>query len=173
MAQPTNQIHIRDARPDERAAIRDLTLAAYAEYANVMAAPAWQALRQVLLAALGAEDQAKWIVAERGGALVGSVMLHPPESNAYGNALEGASWPELRLLAVAPHARGQGIGAALVAECARRTRLAGASALGLHSSESMRAAIHMYEHMGFLRTPEHDFRVAGSELVMGYYLPME
>ncbi len=163
---------IRDARDEERAAIRDLTLAAYAEYATIMAPAAWEALHDVLRAALDSGDAAERIVAEQGGALVGSVMLYPAAAQSYGDVLAGPAWPELRLLAVSPAARGQGLGLALVEECLRRAERSGAGALGLHTSESMRAAMRIYERKGFVRTPEHDFRVAGSELVMAYRLPL-
>jgi len=164
------QLHIRDARADERAAIRDLTLAAYEEYATIMASTAWAALQQAVLAGLDAEGAVERIVAERDGALLGSVMLYPPATNAYDDAGAGDGWPELRLLAVAPAARGQGVGTALIRECIRRARRAGASALGLHTSESLQAAIRMYERMGFVRAPEGDFRPSGAELVMAYRL---
>jgi GNAT superfamily N-acetyltransferase len=161
---------IRDARPDERTAIEELTLAAYSEFAEVMAASAWEALREALVAGLAAEADVERIVAEQDGALVGSVMLYAPAANAYGEALVSAGVPELRLLAVAPHARGRGVGKALVEECARRARRSGARALGLHTSESLRAGIRMYERMGFVRAPEDDFQPEGAELVMGYRL---
>jgi ribosomal protein S18 acetylase RimI-like enzyme len=83
-----------------------------------------------------------------------------------------AGWPELRLLAVAPMARGAGVGQALVDECVRRARASGHSELGLHTSESLRAAVRMYERMGFERAPEHDLRPEGAELVMAYRLPL-
>jgi hypothetical protein len=54
----------------------------------------------------------------------------------------------------------------------RRARLAGASALGLHTSESLRAGIRMYERMGFVRAPEGDFQPSGAELVMAYRRPL-
>jgi GNAT superfamily N-acetyltransferase len=164
----TSPFSIRDARADDRAAIRDLTLAAYAEYATIMAPTAWDGLRQAVLAGLEDEGAIERIVAEQDGALLGSVMLYPAAANAYGNAVVEASWPELRLLAVAPEARGQGIGTALVQECMRRARRAGASALGLHTSESLQAAIRMYERMGFVRAPEGDFQPEGTELIMAY-----
>ena len=97
-------------------------------------------------------------------------MLYPPDASAYGDGRAGAGAPELRLLAVAPDARGRGVGMALVRECVRRAERAGASALGLHTSESLRAAIRMYERMGFVRVPEQDFQPEGAELVMGYRL---
>jgi ribosomal protein S18 acetylase RimI-like enzyme len=167
------RLHIRDARADERAAIRELALAAYAEFATIMTPPAWAALRQALLAGLEAEGAVERIVAEQDGVLVGSVLLYSPTTNAYGTAVAQAGWPELRLLAVAPAARGQGVGRALVEECMRRARRAGASALGLHTSESLRAAIHMYEGMGFVRAPEGDFQPSGAELVMAYRLMLD
>ena len=167
------RLHIRDARADERAAIRELTLAAYAEFATIMAPTAWAALRQALLAGLEAEGAVERIVAEQDGVLVGSVLLYSPTANAYGNAVARAGWPELRLLAVGPAARGQGVGRALVEECMRRAQRAGASALGLHTSESLRAAIRMYERMGFVRAPEGDFQPSGAELIMAYRLMLD
>lgn len=163
---------VRDARPEERDAVRDLTLRAYAEYATTMAPAAWAGLDAAVRTALdtaGGEDR---IVAERDGALLGSVMLYPPATDAYRGAAGEVSWPVLRLLAVAPEARGQGIGRALVDECVRRARHMGAAELGLHSSESLRAAIRMYLRMGFERAPEHDFQPPGAELVMGFRLPL-
>jgi GNAT superfamily N-acetyltransferase len=161
---------VRDARPDERAAVRELTLAAYAEYEGVMEPPAWDGLRDALEAALARESPAERIVAEHGGALVGSVMLFPPAAEDYGGAADAAPWPELRLLAVSPEARGLGVGQALVGECVRRARAAGAADLGLHSSRSMRTALRMYERMGFVRAPEYDFHPEGAEVVWAYRL---
>ena len=99
-------------------------------------------------------------------------MLYPPRADAYGGAAGPASWPELRLLAVAPEARGQGIGEALVNECVRRARRMGATELGLHTSRSMEVAMRMYRRLGFVRAPEHDFQPEGAELVEGYRLPL-
>jgi GNAT superfamily N-acetyltransferase len=166
-------LRIRDAREDERSAIGDLTLAAYAEYATVMAPTAWKGLDQAVRAALETGEDVERIVAERDGRLVGSVMLYHPATDAYGGALARVSWPELRLLAVAPEARGQGVGEALVEECVRRARRMGAAALGLHTSQSMRTATRMYQRMGFERAPEHDFQPEGAELVKAYRLCLE
>ncbi|MBV9772369.1 MAG: GNAT family N-acetyltransferase [Gemmatimonadetes bacterium] len=166
-------VRIRDARADEREAIRELTMRAYSQYATIMAPTAWAGLREALVAALALEGGAERIVAERDGRLVGSVMLYPPETDAYGGLAAEATWPELRLLAVDPEARGLGVGAALVDECVRRARASGASALGLHTSRSMEAAIRMYERLGFVRAPEHDFHPEGAEVVWGYRLDLD
>ena len=163
---------VRDARAEEREAVRALTMAAYGEYASVMEPAAWRGLEQALQTALSMEGPAEWIVAERGGRIVGSVMLYPPATDAYAGAAARASWPELRLLAVAPEGRGQGVGQALVDECVRRARRMGATELGLHTSRSMAAARRMYQRMGFIRAPEHDFQPEGAELVEAYRLEL-
>jgi ribosomal protein S18 acetylase RimI-like enzyme len=168
----TGELTLRDARADEREAIRELTFASYGEYATVMTPTAWEALEQALVGALATEEPVERIVVEREGRLVGSVMLYPRSADAYDGAVADAHWPEVRLLAVAPDARGAGVGAALLRECMRRARRAGATELGLHTSQSMRAAVRMYERFGFVRVPEHDFLPGGGELVTAYRLQL-
>ena len=173
----TDPCVVREARRDERDAVRTLTLAAYAEYAAIMAPASWTALDGAVRAALDVGfDAATCLVAVRpgapGGAPLGSVFLFPPATDAYGGLAGAPRWPELRLLAVAPAARGLGVGAALVAACAERARAMGADALGLHTSASMRAAQRLYAALGFVRDRARDFRPDGAELVEGYRLPL-
>ena len=78
--------------------------------------------------------------------------------------------PEVRLLAVAPEARGQGIGTALMKECIRRVRRLGISCLNLHTTDMMKVAMRMYEKMGFVRAPELDFHPAPSVTVKAFRL---
>jgi len=76
--------------------------------------------------------------------------------------------PEIRLLAVAPAARGRGVGTALMEECLRRARAAGACAIGLHTVDVMEVAVRMYERMGFVPAPETDFSPVPGFIVKGY-----
>jgi predicted N-acetyltransferase YhbS len=158
---------IRDARPEDRAAARTLTLTAYGRYAEIMAPEAWAGLEQAVRAALTAEGPFEQFVAEQAGAIVGSVFLFPAggdPAKAGGRMI----WPELRLLAVDSAARGQGIGRALIAACIERARANGAPALGLYSSASMREALALYERFGFTRMPAYDFQPPGAELIMAF-----
>ncbi len=107
-------VTIRDARDDDRGAVRELTLAAYAEYAGVMDPEAWAELDAAVRAALENDAAVERIVAEHGGRVVGSVMLFPPRVQAYGELAEAARAPELRLLAVSSAARGLGVGRELL-----------------------------------------------------------
>jgi ribosomal protein S18 acetylase RimI-like enzyme len=164
---------VRTATPTDRGAIARITLAAYREYATVMAPAAWNALDQAVRSALVDDTGVTRLVAELDGTVVGSAALHAPDTAAYGDLMAVAGWPEVRLVAVDPRVRGRGVARALVDECIRRARAAGAKVLGLHTSQSMRAAVRLYERIGFVRDPEHDFQPPGAELVEGYLLHLD
>jgi predicted N-acetyltransferase YhbS len=112
--------HIRFGREDERDSIHELTLTAYNQYATIMEPSAWDGLHQALLAALESQGIAETLVAEQDDTLIGSVMLFHAAVDAYGHLALRSEVPELRLLAVAPDGRGQGVGRALVEACVER-----------------------------------------------------
>ncbi|CAN5766475.1 hypothetical protein BH11GEM2_BH11GEM2_10830 [soil metagenome] len=160
----------REARPSELAAIQALTRSAYEQYATIMTPSAWQGLRSAVEGAFATPTVTQHIVAERAGELLGSVLLFPPGTEAYGSAGPRMPCPEIRLLAVTPVARGLGVGKLLVAECVRRARASGATMIGLHTSPSMRSAIELYQRAGFVRDPERDIHIAGAEPIEAYQL---
>jgi GNAT superfamily N-acetyltransferase len=159
-------ITIRDARPDEYETIREVTLAAYAQYATLM--PHWTMYSRLLLTTLEAGRSAERIVAERNGVIVGSVLLFPATAKVYEDAHANTGYPEIRLLAVLPAARGLGIGLGLLDECERRARRSGAPGLGLHTEDIMEAAVRMYTSRGYVRVPEADFSPSPGVIVKGY-----
>lgn len=160
---------IRDARPDDRAAILAVTLAAYEQYADTLTPSFWALYRQNIQATLADVGTAAQIVAEDEGAILGAVLLLPAGAvlGKPGGAIT-LEWPEVRLLAVAPAARGKGVARQLMNECIQRARTAGAPALTLHTTDMMAVAIRLYERLGFERTPELDIRPAPGILAKGY-----
>ena len=167
---PSVPVVIRDARVDEHDTVLSLTMAAYEQYATIMEPTAWSLLQAAIIAALSVNTTAQRIVAERGGAIVGSVLLFPPSSDAYGSVGPRAKWPEIRLLAVSRDARGLGVARLLVKECLLRAKAGRSEAIGLHTSRSMREAIRLYETFGFQRDPAHDIRIEGAEPIDAYML---
>jgi ribosomal protein S18 acetylase RimI-like enzyme len=160
---------LRDALPGDQDAIREVTLAAYQQYAALMPAH-WDAYRQDILSTLADVKPAAQIVAEQRGTVVGAVLLYPA-GTVWGKPDDDAltlEWPEVRLLAVASAVRGQGIGRALLRDCLRRARLAGASSVTLHTTDMMRVAQGMYERMGFVRAPALDYHPAPDVTIKGY-----
>jgi GNAT superfamily N-acetyltransferase len=168
-----NRLKIRGARSGDRDAARKITLSAFHQYAALMPPPRWEGYRENILATLADPAPAQQIVAEREGVILGAVLLYPPGS-AFSTPDEGPlTCPEVRLLAVAPEARGQGIGTALMRECIRSARRLGAGCLNLHTTDMMQVAMRLYERMGFVRAPELDFFPDPSITVKAYRLNLD
>ena len=165
---------IRDARASDRAAIEAVTLSAYEQYGVVMPPALWVLYRENIVSTLAAAPPDTQIVAEEDGRIVGSVLLYPAGAKLGppGGGSMPLAFPEVRLLAVAPSARGQGIGARLMEECVRRARESRATALTLHTTDVMRAAMRLYERLGFRRVPELDFEPAPGVTVKGFRLDL-
>jgi GNAT superfamily N-acetyltransferase len=138
-----------------------------------MDSTSWEGLSGAIDAGLSSDQEMQRIVALEGDTIVGSALLLAPTEDAYTGFGIRITAPEVRLVAVEPSARGRGIARALMNECLRRARASGATEIGLHTSQSMKAAIRMYEAMGFQRAPENDFQPPGTELVVGYRLVLE
>jgi len=168
------ELAIRDARAEDRTAIEHVTISAYEEYALV-APDMWVPYRKSILGTLADVRPAEQIVAELDGAIVGTVLLFPANTafETPSGAEDAPMAPEIRLLAVSPAARGQGVGAALTRECMRRARAAGCSAVTLHTTEMMAVAKGMYERLGFVRAVEIDFEPAPGFVIMGYRYSFE
>ena len=116
------------------------------------------------------DGTAEQIVAEMDGVIVGSVLIFPKGSvmGEEDSEARRRKWPEIRLLAVAPAARGKGIGAALTKECIRRARESGVATITLHTLDMMPVAMRMYENLGFVRMPELDVHPAPEVVIKGY-----
>ena len=166
-----NTLRIRDAGPDDQAAVVEVTLAAYEQY-SVMVPAHWEAYRQNILATLATPGQGMQIVADEEERLVGAVLLYPTGSEfaVPGGGTVRLEEPEVRLLAVAPSARGRGVGLELMHECIRRARHSRAAALTLHTMDMMQAAMRMYERIGFERAAALDFQPAPGVTIKGFRL---
>jgi ribosomal protein S18 acetylase RimI-like enzyme len=166
-------LRLRDAGPADADAILTLTLAAYAQYADGLG-PLWPLYRDNITQTLARVGAAEQVVAEREGVVVGAVLLYPHGAPLPTREEAGAlaRWPEVRLLAVPPAQRGQGIGDALMRECMRRARSAGAEGLTLHTTDMMQAAMRLYQRLGFTRAPALDFSPGPGITVKGFRLPL-
>ena len=153
-------LEVRTARPNEYPEVGELLVSVYVGegFSPAERAPG---LRAVEPLATGGELLVAWD--EREGVLgTGTFVLGgTPQAETAG---EGEA--ELRLLAVAPVARGRGIGEALVAECIRRARERGCQRLVLSTRPTMAPAQRLYARLGFVRAPERDWSKAGSPRIV-------
>lgn len=165
---------VRGAGPGDRDAIQAVTLAAYQEHTATIGAH-WKGYRQNIIATLAAAAPGTQIVALDDDRVVGTVLLYPAGASIEkpgGTTTLTLTWPEVRLLAVAPSARGRGVGAALMNECIHRARSAAATTLTLHTTDLMQAAMRLYERLGFERAHELDLEPAPGLIAKGYRLDL-
>jgi ribosomal protein S18 acetylase RimI-like enzyme len=149
-------IEIRAAEPTEYQAVGEITAQAYIQDELLAFGESdWYLgeLRDVAKRAAAADV----LVAVQDGRLLGTVTCVP----STGGAMAELSRPgesEIRMLAVAPEARGRGAGQALVQACVDRARAAGDTGMVLSTQTVMRAAHRIYERLGFVRAPERDWQ---------------
>lgn len=145
---------IRPAARADRAAIRDVLLAAYGQYAGVMAADLFPRYLADLLDLDQHARHGQVLVAELAGQVRGSAAFYPDSS------VQGFGWPRGwaggRGLAVHPTARRRGIAEALLARCEDLARNHRAPVFGFHTASFMGSAIALYERLGYRRSPRFD-----------------
>jgi len=168
----TERVTLRDARKEEWSVMEAVTLAAYAQYRAVMPEHHWKRYKDHLIQTVHEEGPQEHIVAEYEGAIVGSVLLYPPLASAYADFNVDNDVPEVRLLAVVPTMRRQGIADVLMEECEQRAMSTGGKVLELHTMEMMREARRLYERRGFIHVPAFDFSPTPHVVVMGYRLQL-
>jgi cytochrome P450/ribosomal protein S18 acetylase RimI-like enzyme len=152
---------IRDATAEEFDQVSAVILDAYQDYKPEPLPPdwadTWEAYSREIGAVHSRADEAQLVVATTGKRIVGAVTFY-----LEGSRSQVVDWPPgcavIRLLAVAPDRRRQGIGRALTEECVQRARRRGARAVSLHTDSRMPIAPLLYSQLGFRRAPEFDYQ---------------
>jgi GNAT superfamily N-acetyltransferase len=160
---------IRDAALDELSFIREQRVNSYEEHAQNIPEDHWKALKHAISSDADAQEDVERIVAEIDGQIVGSVALFPAKIDAYEGLVDELDYPEIRMLAVTPQARGKGVAAALILECIRRSRGQGFRSIGLHTADFMKSAMGLYERLGFERLTQFDFEPADDGIIVKAY----
>ena len=149
---------VRDAVPADYPAIREVTLAAYGQYAYLVARDVFE---PYLADVLDLEEHARngrWLVVEADGQILGSGAFYP-DAAAQGYGLP-AGWASGRALAVHPAVRGRGAARALLAAVECLAEDSGAPVFAFHTASFMTSAIALYERLGYQRAPELDYNWA-------------
>jgi ribosomal protein S18 acetylase RimI-like enzyme len=162
-------MQVRRARPGDLSAVGEVTVAAYAEFGAGSSDGYVTHLRDATRRDREAEV---WVATpDDSESILGTVTICP----------EGSVWREIaepgegefRMLAVAPSARGKGVGTALVDLVVERFRRDGAPAIVMSTLEAMGAAHRIYETAGFLRMPERDWSPTDGVHLIAYRLELE
>jgi len=160
---------LRRAQPEEFAAVGELTVAAYIAdgflddddgYLDELRAANHRAVEAELVVAVDPTSHD----------LLGTVTFCLSGSHYAEISLPGEA--EFRMLAVAPAARGQGIGHHLARWCVDRAREQGCTAVALSSLDRMHTAHRLYERMGFRRLPDRDWTPVPDITLVAYWLDL-
>ncbi|GAA4773083.1 GNAT family N-acetyltransferase [Microbacterium gilvum] len=95
-----------------------------------------------------------WVAVDDDGAILGSVWVARPNRRLAEVAEPGET--DFRQLAVAPAARGRGVGAALTRHVIELARRRGSHRVVMNSGGYMTGAHRLYEKLGFRRLPERE-----------------
>jgi ribosomal protein S18 acetylase RimI-like enzyme len=139
------QLRVRDYDSGDAGAVNALVLAAWREYAQLF--DDWPQSERFFANASCLAERAELILAELSGQIRGVVAFVPP--GAPREDIFAPQWALIRMLSVAPEARGLGIGRRLSLECIERAWAAGAETLGLHTSPRLGHALELYRRLGF------------------------
>jgi ribosomal protein S18 acetylase RimI-like enzyme len=147
---------VRPARPDEADVVGALTEAAYAGDGH-LDHPGGDAYGAVLRDATARVEEATVLVAERDGAVIGTVTVAPAGTPWANVARPGEI--EVRMLAVHGGARRQGVAEALMAVAEDHARTRGLGTVVLSTDFDMIPAQRLYERLGYTRRPDRDWRI--------------
>ena len=142
-----NRCTVRPFAAADRERVNAIARAAFAQYEGLYGD--WPTFIEGIgrMADLAADGDL--FVAELGGVIVGAVVHVGPGRPR--SAIFPDDWSVIRMLVVAPEARGQGAGRQLVAACLACAQAAGAPVVGLHTTPVMASALRMYTALGFTR----------------------
>jgi ribosomal protein S18 acetylase RimI-like enzyme len=152
-------VMIRAALSEEMNAVALLNIEAYHEYSHALTVDNWEMMQASLsnVAKIAAQGQLLVAASENprmsdDREFVGSVIYYPP--GASDSRLFQTEWASIRMLAVSPRYRGQGIGQQLSLACIDQAKQDRAEIIALHTSELMLSARRMYERFGFRQDVE-------------------
>ena len=170
MSASQTEFLIRPVRPEECAALGELTVAAYHSLLADM--PQQEAYDEQLRdGATRARTSCVLVAATAAGELLGGVTYVAGPDDPYSEELtEGDAG--IRMLAVDPARHGRGVGRALTEACIERARAEGRRRLVLHTGDSMPAAKHLYESLSFQRDTALDFSPVPGIDLLGYGLDL-
>lgn len=141
-----NELIYRSATIDDIPHLQSLALISYGRFAKVLE---WSEMeralsRPELFKELIAGSHA--FVCETNSQIVGMAFLVP---GGKPTELFPADWSHIRMVGVHPELGGKGIAKHLTQQCIEKAKASGEKIIGLHTSEVMNAARHIYENFGF------------------------
>ena len=163
--EPVTSVTVREIYPADHATVAELTARVY--IGDGLSSPDYEPqLRDVA----GRVRQAKVLVAALGEQVVGSLTVATRGGPMAELAVPGEA--VIRMLAVAPEARGAGVGTLLTRAALELAGRDGCAMVRLSSQPNMTAAHRLYARLGFSRTPSLDWSPLPGLLLWAFALPL-
>ncbi|MEI9807793.1 MAG: GNAT family N-acetyltransferase [Bacteroidota bacterium] len=144
-----NNFIYRQGSPDQKEALQQLGILSYNQFKSVLSPADWQTMDRFL------RNDKMWtqlvnnstiFVCEYNAMLIGMAYLVPAGNPTH---IYPADWSYIRMVGVHPGYRGKGIAKRLTQMCVDHARQSNEKIVGLHTSEKMNDARHIYESTGF------------------------
>jgi ribosomal protein S18 acetylase RimI-like enzyme len=166
-------VEVREATPELHAEAGRVTAEAYREFARP-GDEDWERYLERIADVAARADRTTVLVALDEDRIVGSLTLElagrvrDDDEEGFRPLAPGEA--HIRMLGVAPGARGRGVARALMEAAEHRARDAGKTVLTLHTTRRMAAARAMYERLGYERTEDRVF--PDGFVLLGYRKPL-
>lgn len=168
---------VRNAAPHEFVTIGELMVSVYSQLEGFPKPEEQPQYYQMLsnVGQLASKPGAELLVAVSPEGKISGAVVYFADMSHYGSggsATKEENASGFRLLAVDPLTRSAGIGKLLINDCINRARAKKHSQVIIHTTMAMQIAWRMYEHLGFERSTDLDFR-QGELPVFGFRLRLE
>lgn len=100
---------VRTAKESEFEFLQEQRIKAYSQYEQDVPAAHLQVLLKAISADVSTEEEVEYLVAEWDGEIAGSIVVFPPETDAYDGLTGISTFPEIRMLVVDPSFRKRGL----------------------------------------------------------------
>ena len=117
-------------------------------------------------------DDSLVLILRKNDKIVGTVTFVEDASSPMAEGLQDGEGM-IRILAVDPTEQRSGYGRLLVEEVIRLAKQRSLKALFLHSTQEMVQAHKLYRSLGFLRTPQRDYRPIETVSLLAFRLPLD
>jgi ribosomal protein S18 acetylase RimI-like enzyme len=152
----SDRLIYREGSQTQKESLKQLGIISYNQFSKILPPDDWATMDKFL------HNDKMWdklvngskiFVCEDAGKIIGMAYLVP---NGNLTSIYPVDWSYVRMVGVHPDYRGKGIARRLTQMCVNYARQTNEKIVGLHTSEKMEDAQHIYESIGFKRYKEID-----------------
>ena len=151
-----NSLIYREGSTNEKESLQQLGILSYNQFSKILSPADWNTMDRLLNNDTMWEqlvNNSKIFVCEDKEKIIGMAYLVPSGNPTH---IYPADWSYIRMVGVNPEYRGKGIAKRLTQMCIDYAKQSNEKIVGLHTSEKMDDARHIYESLGFTIFKEID-----------------